>query len=196
MLSLKERIDLLEQDLTAKPPRISVYRNLPFAILRYEPNADWTLRHELRLLATRLEEVGKRVHFLSLGRLLHQAIEESEGLDAVIELERTRGYLAAQEQVTTYLSDPDFHPLPTLVADWINGLPAVDAKRDIVFLTRATAMAPAIYHMSKLLDELQGRTAITTVLCYPGGLEGTTGLRFMNLQHREAMGNYRVKIYG
>lgn len=196
MLSLKERIDLLEQDLTATPPRISVYRNLPFAILRYEPRDDWTLRHELRLLATRLEEVGKRVHFVSLARLLQQAIEESEGLDAVIELERQRGFLAAQEQVTTYLSDPDFRPLPTLVADWINGLPAVDPQRDIVFLTRATAMAPALYHMSRLLDELQDRTTITTVLCYPGGLEGTTGLRFMNQQHREAMGNYRVKIYG
>jgi hypothetical protein len=104
--------------------------------------------------------------------------------------------MAAQEPVTTYLSDPGFRPLPAVVADWINGLPAVDAKRDNVFLTRATAMAPAIYHMSKLLDELQDPTAITTVLCSPGGLEGTTGLRFMNLQHREAMGNYRVKIYG
>jgi hypothetical protein len=53
----------------------------------------------------------------------------------------------------------------------------------------------AIYHMSKLLDEMQGRTEVTTVLAYPGSIEGTTGLRFMDLADRETMVNYRVKIY-
>lgn len=50
--------------------------------------------------------------------------------------------------------------------------------------------------MSKLLDEMQGRTEVTTILAYPGTIEGTTGLRFMDLKDREALGNYRVKIYG
>jgi hypothetical protein len=50
--------------------------------------------------------------------------------------------------------------------------------------------------MSKLLDEMQGRTKVTTILLYPGSLEGTTGLRYMDLKDREALGNYRVKIYG
>ena len=57
-------------------------------------------------------------------------------------------------------------------------------------------MAPGIYHMSKLLDDMQGRTEVTTILLYPGSIEGTTGLRFMDLKDREALGNYRVKIYG
>jgi hypothetical protein len=48
MLSLKERIELLENDLKAKPPRVSVYHDMPFAILRYEPQEEWTLRKELR----------------------------------------------------------------------------------------------------------------------------------------------------
>ena len=47
-----------------------------------------------------------------------------------------------------------------------------------------------------LLDELQGKTMVTTILFYPGALDGTTGLRFMDLKGREALGNYRVKIYG
>jgi hypothetical protein len=34
MSSLKERIELLESDLKAVPLRISVYHDLPFAILR------------------------------------------------------------------------------------------------------------------------------------------------------------------
>ena len=53
MSSLKERIELLESDLKAVPPRISVYHDLPFAILRYDPSDEWELRREIRLLATR-----------------------------------------------------------------------------------------------------------------------------------------------
>ena len=44
MSSLKERIELLENDLKAVPPRISVYHDLPFAILRYDPTEEWDLR--------------------------------------------------------------------------------------------------------------------------------------------------------
>lgn len=193
MLSLKERIDLLENDLKVSPPRISVYRDLPFAILRYEPEAEWNLRRELRLLATRLEQAGKRVHFVSMADLLWQSIDETEGMDAIVDLEKERGFEIAQEQVTVYLSDRDWRPLPDLLAGRLQGL---DPKRDIVFLIRAGAMGPAIYHMSRLLDEMQGRTEVITILCYPGTIEGTTGLRFMDLKDREALGNYRVKIYG
>jgi Domain of unknown function (DUF1788) len=67
---------------------------------------------------------------------------------------------------------------------------------NIVFLTRVAAMAPGIYHASKLLDQMQGKTRVTTILFYPGSIEGTTGLRFMDLKDRDALGNYRVKIYG
>ena len=41
MSSLKERIELLEDDLRAHPPRISAYSDLPFAILRYAPDEEW-----------------------------------------------------------------------------------------------------------------------------------------------------------
>jgi len=193
VLSLRERIDLLESDLRAIPPRISVYRDLPFAILRYEPDKEWDLRRELRLLEARLEGADKHVRFVSMADLLWKAIDETEGLDAIVQLEKQRGFEAAQEQVTTYLSDRDWRPLPDLLAERLKTL---DPQRDVVFLVRAAAMAPAIYHMSKLLDEMQGRTAVTTILAYPGTIEGTTGLRFMDLKDREALGNYRVKIYG
>jgi len=193
MSSLKNRIDLLEADLKAVPQRISVYHDLPFAILRYEPGDEWEMRRQVRLLATRLGEAGRDVHVLSMGELLWEAIAATEGLDAVVELERQRGFDAAQEQVTTYLSDRDWCPLPDLLA---RRLKPIDPRRGIVFLSRASAMSPAIYHMSKLLDEMQGRTRVTTILLYPGSLEGTTGLRYMDLKDREALGNYRVKIYG
>lgn len=191
--SLKERISLLESDLMARPRRISVYHDLPFAILRYDPCDEWRLRREARLLATRLQGSGKSVVTVSMADLLWEAIERSEGLDAIVELERERGYLAAQEQITTYLSDKDWCPLSSLLA---TRLEECDANQTIAFLTRVAVMAPGLYHMSKLLDEMQGKTLVPTIMFYPGSIEGTTGLRFMDLKDREALGNYRVKIYG
>src|SRR5207237_7115566 len=96
MSSLKNRIELLETDLKAAPPRISVYHDLPFAILRYDPDEEWELRREVKLLATRLEAAGKEVHLVPISELLWRAIDETEGMEAVVELERKRDYLAAQ----------------------------------------------------------------------------------------------------
>jgi hypothetical protein len=193
MSSLKDRIDLLENDLKAVPPRINVYHDLPFAILRYEPADEWELRREVRLLATRLEQTGKQVHIIPMSEFLWKAIDESEGLDQLVDLERQRGYLKAQEQATTYLSDRDFRPLASLLTERLANL---DPAKNIAFLTRVAVMAPGIYHMSMLLDQMQGKTRVTTILFYPGSIEGTTGLRFMDLKDRDALGNYRVKIYG
>lgn len=193
MPSLNNRIELLENDLKANPPRISVYHDLPFAIFRYDPEEEWALRREARLLATRLCEMGKMTCIIHMSELLWKAIQESEGIDAVVELENDRGFLAAQEQVTTYLSDRDWRPLAALLTERLQSL---DTSIEVVFLMRAAVMAPGIYHMSKLLDQMQGKTSLTTILFYPGSIEGTTGLRFMALKDRDALGNYRVKIYG
>jgi len=186
---------LLEADLTASPIRISSYRDLPFAILRYDPHQEWQLRRELTLLEARLQALGKRTARLSLGRLLWSAIKRCEGVNALADLEKARGFVEAERQVATYLSDPDWAALPELVVEQVEG---ISPRPDIVFLVRAGAMAPAAYHMSKLLDELHGKTTFPIVLCYPGSLEpgSVAGLRFMDLPGREASGNYRVKIYG
>ena len=193
MSSLKNRIELLENDLKAVPPRISVYHDLPFAILRYDPNEEWELRREVNWLATRLGNVGKEAHVIPVSDFLWKAIDETEGMDVVVGMERDEGFLRAQQQVTTYLSDRDFRPLARMLAD---RLAPLDAKKTIAFLTRVAAMSPGIYQMSKLLDEMKGKTRVTTILSYPGSLAGTTELRFMDLRDREALGNYRVKIYG
>jgi hypothetical protein len=190
--SLRDSIRTLEEDLTASPMRISAYNDLPFAILRYDPEEEWSLRREARYLATRLHIAGKQVHTVSFAELLWEAIDDAEGLDAVVELERERGFEAAQEQVTTYLSDPDWSPLPELLQAQLEHL---NPERDVAFLLRAAAMAPAIYHMSSLLDKMQGKTKVPTILFYPGTQEGTMGLHFMGLRNRETTGNYRVKIY-
>ena len=199
MSSLKDSLAPLESDLKAVPPRINVYHDLPFAIMRYDPTDEWELRREIKLLATRLEAVGKEVHVIPMSELLWSALEkvhqkdDDEGLEAVIELEKERGFVEAQQQVTTYLSSRVWIPLWDLLAE---RLASINPQNSVVFLTRAAAMSPGIFHMSMLLDKMQGKTRVTTILFYPGSIEGTTGLRFMDLKDREALGNYRVKIYG
>lgn len=193
MSSLKERIEWLERELPPNPPRFKIHEDLPFAILRYDPTEEWDIRREVRLLATRLEAKGRPVAIISLAELLWKAIDENEGIEAIGALERERGFEAAQEQVNTYLSDEDFTPLPRLVAERLN---ALDPARDLAFLVRAASLAPAVYHISKLLDELQGRTRVPTVLFYPGEPVGTNSLRFMGLTSLHSPPSYRVKIYG
>lgn len=199
MSLLKDSIAPLESDLKAVPPRISVYHDLPFAIMRYNPTDEWELRREIKLLATRLEAVGKTVHMIPMSELLWTALDkvnqkdDDEGFEAVVALEKDRGYVEAQQQVTTYLSSKVWVPLWDLLAD---RLAPINPENSVVFLTRVAAMSPGIFHMSMLLDKMHGRTKVPTILFYPGSIEGTTGLRFMELKDRDALGNYRVKIYG
>ena len=199
MSSLKDSVALLESDLKAVPLRINVYHDLPFAILRYDPTDEWELRREIKLLAKRLEGGGKEVHIIPMSELLWTALEkvhrkdDDEGLEAVVELEKQRGYVEAQHQVTTYLSSKVWIPLWDLLAE---RLMPISPENSFVFLTRVAAMSPGIFHISMLLDKMHGKTKVPTILFYPGSIEGTTGLRFMDLKDRDALGNYRVKIYG
>lgn len=199
MSSLKGSIALLEGDLKSVPPRFNVYHDLPFAIMRYDPTDEWELRREIKWLATRLEAVGKEVYEIPMSELLWSALEQvhqkddDEGLEAIVALEKDRGYVEAQQQVTTYLSNQVWLPLWDLLAQ---RLASLNPDNSVVFLTRVAAMSPGIFHMSMLLDKMHGRSKVATILFYPGSIEGTTGLRFMDLKDREALGNYRVKIYG
>jgi hypothetical protein len=199
MSSLKKRIEILESDLKAVPARISVYHDLPFAILRYNPTDEWELRREIKLLATRLEAAGKDVHIIPMSELLWSTLDQvyqkddDEGLEAIVALEKDRGFVEAQQQVTTYMSSKVWVPLWDVLAARLS---SVSPQNSVVFLTRAAAMSPGIFHMSMLLDKMQGKTRVATILFYPGSIEGTTALRFMDLKDRDALGNYRVKIYG
>jgi hypothetical protein len=166
--------------------------------MRYDPTDEWELRREIKLLASRLEAVGKEVHIILMSELLWSALEkvhlkdDDEGLVALIELEKERGYVEAQQQVTTYLSSKVWIPLWDLLAE---RLASINPENSVVFLTRVAAMSPGIFHMSMLLEQMHGKIKVATILFYPGSIEGTTGLRFMDLKDRDALGNYRVKIY-
>jgi hypothetical protein len=192
MTSFQDRIKVLENDLSSEPIRISAYHDLPFAIFCYDPKDEYLLRKEAKLLATRLENKGKSIVTISLGQLMWEGISQTRGVDYLIQTEKRFGFNKAQETANNILSK--LKPLPDMLAQRIEEL---DSSKHIVFLTRTAALAPAIYRMSKLLDEMHRRTEVPIILFYPGDKEGETELRFMGIEGREGISgyNYRVKIY-
>ncbi|NUM78612.1 DUF1788 domain-containing protein [candidate division KSB1 bacterium] len=183
--------------MKAVPPTFAMTAELPFAIFRYDPfhadEGEWKMRKEIQHLRVRVENTtGRKVHILPLAELFWRSIEESEGLEALIGLERERGFEAAQAQLSTYLSDPDWRPLPALL---VEATAHMDARRDYLFLTRAAIFAPAAYRISALLEQMKGKMMVPTVLFYPGNWNGS--LNYMSLRGDEVpLGSYRVKIYG
>lgn len=193
MPSLRERIKALETDLSASPMRHYNNAGLPFAVFCYPPEDEWAMRTEINLLKTRLENsTDRKVRAISLADLLWQSVDESEGIEAVVSLERRSGFDAAQEQIQTYLSDDLFRPLPDLLAERLGKL---DAARHIAFIVRAGALAPNIYRVSTLLDKMLGRTHVPCVLFMPATAEGRTSLRFMGIAENEGRGSYHTKVY-
>ncbi|MBD3328164.1 DUF1788 domain-containing protein, partial [Candidatus Peregrinibacteria bacterium] len=169
-----------------------VYHDLPFAIFCYKPEEEWQLRRELNLLRTRLEnETNRQLVFISLAELLWQAVEESEGVEEVVALEASSGFGVAQRQVQDYLSDPDWAPLSRLLEQRLSDL---DANSHLAFITRAGSLAPNLYRVSKLLDEMKGKTRVPCVLFMPATTEGN-GLRFMGIAENEGRGSYHTKVY-
>ena len=197
MLSLKERIELLENDLKQDPPGFTMSSDLPFAIFRYNPKlpdeGEWKMRREIQNLSVRVQnDTGRHVHILSMSTLFWQSIDQSEGLETLIQLEQESGFEAAQAQISVYLSDPDWRPLPTLLAE---AMAKLDPRQTFVFLTRCAVFAPAMYRVSSLLEQMMGKTNVPAVLFYPGSWRGS--LNYMDLKSdEEPLGSYRVKIYG
>jgi len=70
MPSFHERLSMLEDDLKATPVRISAYHDLPFCVFHYDPKSEFQTRREMKLLATRLGNVGKSVLTISIAELL------------------------------------------------------------------------------------------------------------------------------
>jgi len=197
MLSLKDRIELLENDLKMNPPAFTMSSDLPFAIFRYDPQLEneneWQMRKEIQHLKVRVENAtGRQITILPLSTLFWQSIEESEGVETIVQLEKERGFEAAQEQVSVYLSDPDWRPLPDLLKE---AAVQMDPRKEFVFFTRCSTFAPHMYRVSSLLEQLMGKTKVPAVLFYPGSWRGS--LNYMSMKSDEQpLGSYRVKIYG
>ena len=197
MLSLDDRIDLLKRDLIADPPSFVMTRELPFAIFRYDPNhpdeSEWIVRRKIQMLGTQVEnETRQRVATISMASLFWKSIQESEDVNGLIALEQDHSFPVAERQVNQYLSDSDFRPLCDLLREEETRLPA---NTRALFLTHATVFAPSAYRISSLFEQLHRSFRTPTVLFYPGTWNHT--LNYMGLRSDDqALGSYRVKIYG
>lgn len=191
MSDWKERLTTKLEPLLAKnDPResISAYHDMPYAIFRYPPEHEFSLRKELTLLKTRLEQRGKRVTIISLAERLHAALEAESPISELVEAEKMIGLDQAIDQVHGVLSE--YKPLDGLVVECMPADP--DPLRDIAFIVRAGALFPT-YRTSSLLEQLKGKVVVPSVLFFPGELDGAAGLRFMGVLDAEH--NYRPMIF-
>src|SRR5271165_2490171 len=175
-------------ELTDPRERISAYHDMPYALFRYEPDEEFDLRKQVRLLETRLAQKGKQVKRISLAECLDEAMCSQRPTQDWFEAEREQGTDTIVETVHSVLSD--YAPLVDLVAARMPDKP--NPLRDIVFIVRTGALFP-VYRTFSLLEQLKGRVTVPTVLFYPGDLEGAAGLRFMSVLQAEH--NYRPKIF-
>lgn len=168
--------------------RISAYHDMPYALFRYEPDEEFDLRKQVRLLETRLAQKGKQVKRISLAECLDEAMCSQRPLQDWFAAEREQGTDTVVETVHSVLSE--YAPLVDLVSARMPDEP--NPLRDIVFIVRTGALFP-VYRTFSLLEQLKGRVTVPTVLFYPGDLDGAAGLRFMGVLAAEH--NYRPKIF-
>lgn len=193
-MNWKERIkNELEPVLGAADPRpkLGAYHDMPYAIFYYPPEMEFDLREELKLLAVRLENLGKRITTISLSECLMEALD-SQGMtaEALMDDEKMTGVEAVVDTIHNILSEDEYRPLVDLVTE---RLPQQqDPLKDVVLLVRAGALFP-VYRTHALLEQLKGRVLVPAVLFYPGELEGPTGLSFMGVYDPDP--NYRPKIF-
>lgn len=191
-MNWKERLKVdLEPVLTSPDPRpkLSAYHDMPYAIFRYSPEVEFDLRAEIDLLATRLENAGKRVTRISLAECLSAAIEnEGITINDLLDNETSTGVEAMVDTFHGILESSC--PLVDLVAARIPD--DQSPLKDIVLLTRTGALFP-VYRSHALLEQLKGRLNVPAVLFYPGDLDGPTGLSFMGALDPDP--NYRPRIF-
>lgn len=192
MSDLEDRIKRsLEPVLELPDPRqrISAYHDMPYALLRYDPEDEFDLRKQVTLLETRLSQNGKRVHRISLAECLDTAMRLQRPLADWFDVERQLGTDTLVETVHAVLSEG----ATTLVDLVAAKLPKEgDPLHDVVFIMRTGALFP-VYRTFSLLEQLKGRVHVPTILFYPGDLDGAAGLRFMGTLDAEH--NYRPKIF-
>jgi hypothetical protein len=197
---MDEALASLKQDLTGDRSSIAAQSGIPFAILRYAPGDEFVLRRKLRLFANELRQDHQlNVGFVSLSRLVWNAIAQTDGVEYLFKTEKVGGGVtAAQDDLEGRLRLIPSEPY-ALASQVMDKLGAFDPALDVLFLVRTGGIAPHIYRSSTLLNELHELGLKTpTILCYPGSSIVGTDLRFYDLPSEEGLGayNYRVKIYG
>src|SRR3972149_10787527 len=108
MSDLDHRIkQLLEPilELQDPRPRIGSYHDMPYAIFRYDPEEEFELRRQVKLLETRLSQKGKRVTRISLAECLDEAMRSQRPLEEWFAAEREQWVETVVQTVHSVLSE-------------------------------------------------------------------------------------------
>ncbi len=191
MSNLEHRLVHVLEPILESPdprPRMSTYHDMPYALFVYDPKEEFNLRRQLTMLETRLTQHGKRVGRISLAECLEEAMRSQRQMDEWFAAEREQGAATVVDTVHAVLAE--YSPLVDHIAERMPRDP--DPLHDIVFIVRTGALFP-VYRAFSLLEQLNGRVQVPTLLFYPGHVDGAAGLRFMGVLDAEH--NYRPKIF-
>jgi len=134
----------------------------------------------------------QRVVTLSLADLFWKSVRESEDVEGLIALERDHSFQVAERQVNQYLSDRIFGPCATCCARRRRSCRLTHARSSL-FTRPSSHPAPIVF--PRCSKQLHRSFHTPTVLFYPGTWSHT--LNYMGLRSDDqALGSYRVKIYG
>ncbi len=159
----------------------------------YDPADELELRTQVAMLATRLHNHGRNVQVLSLAEEMWAALQDAFGADLEAFFASEQASPDGLERAIQTVAEV-LHDVVPLDARLAERLAALDPGSGVALLTRAEALFP-MYRMSALLERLAYRQiTVSTVLFYPGTVEGTNGLSFMGVFEPDHTG-YRVRIY-
>ncbi len=202
--SIDAAVESLRQDLLGVDgPKISTMRNYRFAILLYDPKAEFTLRGRIRYLSDELQGKGWNILSISLHKLLLDRLhaEDPEILESLMQREQRlyrrspeRALNHLKEKVAPYIEGPE--GIAKDVVNWVNQFVTDhpdETDRTLVFLGRAGALYP-FFRSSALLKHLDGKTQnLPVVLLYPGTKKELNALSFMGELASDR--DYRPRIY-
>jgi len=193
------RRDLIEAD----GPRISTMRNYRFAIVQYDPKAEFKLRAHTQRLSGELVANGWVVLTIDLQQLLLKRVraQGDNWAERVVEMERRMagvgasrglGYLKSKLAPLIEGKDGIAADCSKRITEYVDQHPD-QSERTLALIGRAGALYP-FFRSSALLKHLDGRTRNgPVVLLYPGERRGPTGLSFMGMLPPD--NDYRPRIY-
>jgi Domain of unknown function (DUF1788) len=184
-------------------PQLSTMRNYRFALLQYDPSAEFELRREVSELTSELRREGWFVLPLSLQSLFLERVRAQgpEWVERVLEMERrmtgidqARGLGYVQSKIMPLIEGAQglASDCARVINEHIDAHPD-QVDRTLAIIGRAGAVYP-FFRSSALLRHLDGRTRnVPVVLLYPGQRRGATSLSFMGVLDPES--DYRPRIY-
>jgi hypothetical protein len=207
---LAAAIESLRKDLLLEGgPQISTLRNYNFAILPYEPTAEFELRERIHRLCQELREGGWNTFTIALNRLLLRRLRGlgEDYLEKTISREKRlfekgldRSIEHLKSQVVDELEGPNglaadvVKEIERFISESQNdGSASPKPERTVIFIGRAGSLFP-FFRTSSLLKHMADHTRnLPVVLLYPGKAVGDTGLSFMGVLPADR--DYRPRIY-